>query len=95
MPSAAPLLYCAVWADRAKNFEILTSLLQYGDIEDRHVRGRVKHAFRSRTAEAPEPGQCAEQSNLVSRHEPKGAIHLVFWGRDPDGVEFTAARSTP
>jgi hypothetical protein len=59
------------------------------DIEDRHVRGRVKDAFRSRTTEAREPGQQPKQDNFVSRHELKGAIHLLFRGRDPDGVELT------
>src|SRR5580692_8127034 len=35
-----------------------------GDIEEWHVRRRIKDAFRSRAAEAPEPGQRTEKDNL-------------------------------
>ncbi len=48
------------------------------------MRGRIKDAFRSRAPEAPESRQRSEKDNLFGRHKLEGAIHLIFWGHDPN-----------
>jgi hypothetical protein len=55
-------------------------------VEDRLIPWRIQDAVGSRTAESPDPSQCAEKEDVISSNKLDSAINPLRWCLHASGV---------